>query len=348
MESYFIYFAKVALCSAIMFAYYFLALRNRTFHHYNRFYLIFTVLISLSIPFLKISYFTVPVSENINLIVNNLSRLDNPQTKNIWIDIFFVLVAVVLFIRFLKGIIKIGVLKRQFKKEKLEGISFYVTNLENAPFSFFRNLFWKDSIVINSDLGRQILKREMVHIEQKHSLDKIFMEIVTVLFWFNPVFWFIKKEINLIHEYLADKKAVKKSDTKAFAQMLLASHFSGNVIPGTSPFLSSNLKKRLKMLKKPKTKFGYAHRILALPVVFILVFAYAVSAQNKDNRLKNAKIEVKAELKNVDKKKNPDLEQAMNAPENVLFIVGGKEVSKSDYIKALKDINLIRNLTLLT
>lgn len=102
------------------------------------------------------------------------------------------------------------------------------------------------------------------------------------------------------------------------------------------------------MLKKPKTKFGYAHRILALPVVFILVFAYAVSAQNKENRLKNAKIEVKAELKNVDKKKNPDLEQAMNAPENVLFIVGGKEVSKSDYIKALKDINLIRNLTLLT
>ena len=344
MESYFIYFAKVALCSAIMFAYYFLALRNRTFHHYNRFYLIFTVLISLSIPFLKVSYFTVPVSDNINLIVNNLSMLDNPQTKNIWIDIFFVLVAVVFFIRFLKGIIKIGVLKRQFKKEKLEGISFYLTNLENAPFSFFRNLFWKDSILINSDLGRQILKHEMVHIEQKHSLDKIFMEIVTAIFWFNPVFWFIKKEINLIHEYLADKKAVKKSDTKAFAQMLLASHFSGNVIPGTSPFLSSNLKKRLKMLRKPKTKFGYAHRILALPVVFILVFAYAVSAQNKDNRLKNAKVEVKAELKNLDKKKNPDLEQAMNAPENALFIVGGKEVSKKEYINAIEEMNKKREL----
>jgi beta-lactamase regulating signal transducer with metallopeptidase domain len=71
------------------------------------------------------------------------------------------------------------------------------------------------------------------------------MQLVKSIFWFNPVFYFINKEINLIHEYLADNKAVKKSDTKAFAQMLLESHFSGSVLPVTSPFLSSNLKKDL-------------------------------------------------------------------------------------------------------
>jgi hypothetical protein len=80
-------------------------------------------------------------------------------------------------------------------------------------------------------------------------------------------------------------------DTKAFAQMLLASHFSGTVIPATSPFLSSNLKKRLKMLQKPKTRFGYAHRILALPIVFTLVFVYAVNAKNKEILKDNKKIE---------------------------------------------------------
>ena len=149
----------------------------------------------------------------------------------------------------------------------------YQTNLESAPFSFFRDLFWKNSILLNSDLGRQILKHEMVHIEQKHTYDKVFMELATGIFWINPIFWLIKKEINLIHEYLADNKAVKHMDTKAFAQMLLASHFSGTVIPATSPFLSSNLKKRLKMLQKPKTRFGYAHRILALPIVFTLVLS---------------------------------------------------------------------------
>src|SRR5690606_27286491 len=104
----------------------------------------------------------------------------------------------------------------------------------------------------------------------------------TAIFWFNPFFYFLKKEINLIHEYLADNKAVRQSDTKAFAQMLLASHFSGNQLPATSPFLSSNLKKRLKMIQKPKTKFGYARRLFALPVVFTVAFAYMVNAKNRE------------------------------------------------------------------
>ncbi|WP_232816203.1 M56 family metallopeptidase [Chryseobacterium capnotolerans] len=96
----------------------------------------------------------------------------------------------------------------------------------------------------------------MVHIEQKHSFDKILIEVVTAVFWFNPFFHIIKKEISLIHEYLADKKAVKHSDTKAFAQMLLASHFSGTQLPAASPFLSSNLKKDLRCYKNQKPNSG--------------------------------------------------------------------------------------------
>jgi hypothetical protein len=131
----------------------------------------------------------------------------------------------------------------------------------------------------------------MVHIEQKHSWDKIFLEIITSLFWFNPFFYLIKKEINLIHEYLADHKTLKNSDTKAFAQMLLASHFSGKQLPATSPFLSSNLKKRLTMLKKSKTKFSYARRIFALPLLFAIAFIYMVNAKNKEIKSTNLAIE---------------------------------------------------------
>lgn len=36
------------------------------------------------------------------------------------------------------------------------------------------------------------------------------------------------------------------------------------------------------MLQKPKTKFGYAHRILALPVLFTVAFAYLVNAKNRE------------------------------------------------------------------
>jgi uncharacterized membrane protein YphA (DoxX/SURF4 family) len=229
--------------------------------------------------------------------MNKIQDFNPNKTSNrnfIFLEIIlfiFGLVAVFFSGRLIFGIYKIHRFKKQFPKEYFKGINFYQTNMDEAPFSYFKNLFWKNSILIHSDLGRQILKHEMVHIEQRHSFDKIFTEIITSIFWLNPFFHLIKKEINLIHEYLADKKAVKNRDAEAFARMLLAGSFSGKILPATSPFISSNLKKRLKMLQKSKTKFGYARKIFALPLLFILLFAYLVKAKNREIANTNRNIE---------------------------------------------------------
>lgn len=312
METVLLYFGKVILCSGVMFLYYKLSLKDRTFHHYNRFYLLSAMLISLLLPLVKVEDFTIEVSNDIYKLIDTVQNFNNKNATHdsTYFRIIFSALGLVSFYflgRLIYGIFRIHRLKSQFHKESFDGINFYHTNLSEAPFSYFKNLFWKNSIMLNSDVGKQILKHEMVHIEQKHSFDKIFMEIITSVFWFNPFFHLIKKEISLIHEYLADKKALKQSDTKAFAQMLLASHFSGNQLPATSPFLSSNLKKRLKMLQKPKTKFGYARRIFALPVVFSVAFAYLVNAKNQEIKATNMEIEkavsqIKEENKSIVKK----------------------------------------------
>ncbi|WP_374329859.1 M56 family metallopeptidase [Soonwooa sp.] len=225
----------------------------------------------------------------------NLQSTENPINHGITIhQIFYAvigLVSVVLIAKLVISLIRINHIKKLFPHEELQGIKFYQTNLDEAPFSFFRNLFWKQSIQMESAVGQQILKHEMVHIEQKHTWDKLFMQIMKSVFWMNPIFYIINKEINLIHEYLADNKAVKRSDTKAFAQMLLESHFPGTTLPATSPFLSSNLKKRLKMLTKSKTKYSYARRIFALPLLFMLSFAYLVNAKNQKIKKTNIEIE---------------------------------------------------------
>ena len=306
MELILLYFGKMILCSAVMFVYYLLFLKDKTFHHYNRFYLLFSVVVSLVLPLIKVSYFTIETNKNLYLLLSRFNQTQTQtQTNNYDITIYSIfyaiigVVSVALLIRLILGILKINSIKNQFPNETIEGIKFYQTNLNNAPFSFFRNLFWKKSIEINSPVGQQILKHEMVHIEQKHSWDKLLMQVSKSVFWFNPVFYFINKEINLIHEYLADNKAVKKSDTRAFAQMLLESHFSGSVIPVTSPFLSSNLKKRLTMLTKNQTKYSYARKLFALPILFFMVFAYMVNAKNKEITETNKAIEIAVnEMKN--------------------------------------------------
>ncbi|SDF55521.1 M56 family metallopeptidase [Epilithonimonas hungarica] len=305
MEPLLLYFGKMILCSAVMFAYYLLFLKDKTFHHYNRFYLLLSVIISLVLPLIKVSYFTIETNKNLYLLLSQLNQNQLQTTTNYDITIYSVfyavigVVSIILLIKLIVGILRIQSIKKQFPNETIEGIKFYQTNLNNAPFSFFRNLFWKQTIQLDSPVGQQILKHEMVHIQQKHSWDKLLMQVTRSVFWFNPVFYFINKEINLIHEYLADKKAVKKSDTRAFAQMLLESHFSGSVIPVTSPFLSSNLKKRLTMLTKNQTKYSYARKLFALPILFFMVFAYMVNAKNKEIKETNKAIEIAVnELKN--------------------------------------------------
>ena len=48
------YLLKVIICSGILYGYYLLALRNRIFHHWNRYYLLATILLSLLLPLISI------------------------------------------------------------------------------------------------------------------------------------------------------------------------------------------------------------------------------------------------------------------------------------------------------
>ncbi|HCA09923.1 M56 family metallopeptidase [Chryseobacterium sp.] len=351
METVLLYFGKVILSSGVMFLYYQLSLKDKTFHHYNRFYLLGAMVISLLLPLIRVDDFTIEVNSDLYMLLDKIQNFNsekNIDNGHIYFRIIFSalgLVSLYCLGKLIFGILKIQQLKKQFQKESFDGINFYRTDLNEAPFSYFKNLFWKNTITLNSDVGEQILKHEMVHIEQKHSFDKIFIEIITSVFWFNPFFHIIKKEISLIHEYLADKKAVKQSDTKAFAQMLLASHFSGTQLPAASPFLSSNLKKRLKMLQKPKTKFGYARRIFALPVLFSVAFAYMVNAKNKEIKETNIAIEdAVAQIKKdtvrpekIERKEAIESKYSIqSANEKKLTELGKKIEEKSKALKNLK------------
>lgn len=342
METIFLYFGKMILVSAVMSAYYLLFLRDKTFHHYNRFYLLGTMVLSLLLPLLKVEYFTIETDSRILLLLNQFNQSSSQEvenTFNFW-NFGALILGIVSFFLLAKltlGLVKIHQLKKEFPKESIEGITFYNTNLHDAPFSFFRNLFWKKSILINSDLGKQILKHEMVHIEQKHSFDKLFVQIIQSLFWFNPIFYFIKKEITLIHEYLADKKAVKNADTRAFAQMLLASNFSGNVLPATSPFLSSNLKKRLKMLTQKNTKYSYVRRILALPILFGVSFALLVNAKNIEIKKQNKAIEVAVQELKKDTVKEKDVQKLLEAQQAKINKASEKIKKENEKIATLSE-----------
>ena len=83
--------------------------------------------------------------------------------------------------------------------------------------SIYFLLFWNKKIELQSEKGEQIFRHELFHIEQKHSRDIIFLEILTAIFWLNP-FFHLKK--NLIARHIQNTnlnniKQHQRHETKA-------------------------------------------------------------------------------------------------------------------------------------
>ncbi|MEJ7675117.1 MAG: M56 family metallopeptidase [Chitinophagaceae bacterium] len=132
-----------------------------------------------------------------------------------------------------------------------------------------------DKIDINSATGKQIFKHEVAHVQEKHSYDKIFINIVLIFFWCNPFFWLIRKELNIIHEFIADKKALDDSDTAAFAAMILQATYPLQQFTITNNFFYSPLKRRLAHVnKKQKSEINYASRLAGLASCSFGIFSF--------------------------------------------------------------------------
>ncbi len=292
-----IYLLKVTIISSLLFFYYHIALRNKRFHYYNRFYLLMAVVISTVLPLLKLQWFTFISNSNqtIHLYkiiygdVENEVAVYNAALSWQKVTLYSLVAISILLLLFLcTRLIKLGLLKKRYPVQQFTEFDFINTDISSAPFSFLKNIFWRNDINLEEETGKQILQHEITHIRQKHSWDKLFMQYIMCFYWMNPFFHFVKKELYLIHEFIADEEAVKHADADALAKMLLTAQFGKfNFLPGQSIFYSS-IKRRLTMLttsKKPQ--LSYVRRLMLLPLITALVclFAFTIKTRNAEERI---------------------------------------------------------------
>jgi hypothetical protein len=176
-------------------------------------------------------------------------------------------VSVLLLLVFLHGIYNVFILKSKSKITVTEQFDFVETSLNEAPFSFFRNLFWRKDLSLTDETGQRILKHELTHIQQLHSVDKVFISVATYIFWMNPIFWLIRRELEVVHEFIADEKAIAEEDASLLAAMLLKAHYPSSILSVGQSFFYSSIKRRIIMLtSSKKVSYSYARRILVLPL----------------------------------------------------------------------------------
>ncbi|HUZ58998.1 MAG TPA: M56 family metallopeptidase [Hanamia sp.] len=344
------YLLKVIICSGILCGYYFLALRNKAFHRWNRFYILAAIVISLLIPIMKINIFqngedkgtVVQMLQTISYgdeAVIEYSRNSGFQltTQDLTEGAYLLISAVFLFIFFL-SLYKIVRLKKKYPETKIEDISFINTDVKGTPFSFLKSIFWNNKIDLHSKQGQQIFNHEIAHIKEKHSYDKIFMNIVLIFFWINPFFWLMRKELYMIHEFIADKEALEDSDINAFAEMILQTVYPGQNFSFANNFFYSPIKRRIMMLAKNKNpKVNYISRLLVLPLAVIVLFAFTF-------RVKPVKKDFPQSLQRVIKNQISNTLPATELKndtisDGTLIVADGKEISK-DEMKSIPSSNI--------
>ena len=281
------YLLKSMILSGIFFGYYTLFLKNTIYHAYNRFYLLASMALSLAIPFFKLSMFSITEEQaaGAKQVLIYLTQLPaSPvQEENIAWEIIVMATISSLFVCYLVySVLRIFRLKAMNSHTQMGEFTFIETDLDEAPFSFFSNLFWKRSISIEDESGQKILKHELAHIREKHSWDRLFSQIICAVFWMNPFNWLIQKELQNIHEFIADRDAVGSGEVDAFAKMLLQTYYGNHFLNPSHSFYYSSIKRRIIMLTTSKTpKYAYLRKVAVLPMLaFILaLFSIQLSAQ---------------------------------------------------------------------
>ena len=282
------YFLQVCLCSAVMMCYYALVLRNKRFHQYNRFYLLGVAILPWLVPLFKIEINkpvkapTLPIQLFAVIADANSEFEKTVASKGFQLTwdtvavLIYITISAVFFVTFLVALVKIYKLLKQSSCKRLDNVFLVLTQANGTPFSFFKFIFWNTEIDVTTHTGKQMLQHELTHVKEKHSVDKLLLQLVLIIGWFNPIFWLLKRELETIHEFIADNKTIANGDTATLATMLLTAAYPQQKFALTNPFFYSPIKRRIAMLTNNKNpKFSYARRLVVLPLLVAITLLFA-------------------------------------------------------------------------
>ncbi len=128
------------------------------------------------------------------------------------------------------------------------------TDGELPTCSFYKYLFWDNSQNFSEKETGFIIKHEEGHILQKHTLDLLYLEILRIIFWFNPIVHGYKKAMLAVHEFLADEFALANTNGKGFIALLGLQALHRHNMSLSNHFSKSQTIKRIKMIKSEKKK----------------------------------------------------------------------------------------------
>ncbi|MCB0465096.1 MAG: M56 family metallopeptidase [Aequorivita sp.] len=282
-----LYILKSAVILAIFFAFYKLFLENTSIHHFKRSYLLGSLIASFLIPFITFtSYVEVsPIIATYTEATSQVTHTEIEKTIKYWPFVLWTIYGLgVLFfaIKFFRNLFNL--IQQIRKNPKYKNTPFINVLLSETviPHTFFNYIFLNKMQFENCKIPQEVIFHEETHARQKHSLDILFVALLQIVFWFNPLFYFIKKSIKLNHEFLADRAVLNAgAKTSEYQKLLLAFSSPDSYRDAATPSLAhslnySSIKKRFTLMKTHTSKRAiWLRSLLILPLLSVLIYGFS-------------------------------------------------------------------------
>lgn len=293
---------KIILSSSLLIAIYYLFLKKEKMFLFNRFFLLFALVFSYAIPFVKINLPAISEQKS-QLIFEEIQTqqlIQNTAQTSEFDGMNFVLmissfVTIVLIIKMLISIFKITNLKGIDLIYQNQNIKLIEKDL--PPFSFWNKIYLNKSYFENEKIDNRIFLHEKTHLIQKHSLDLIFVEFIKTISWFNPAIYFYKKAITDNHEFLADEEIINQEfNIKDYQKLILAEVLQVKNLSVINQFNFNNTKQRFIMMTTKKSKLENFKKLFAVSVIagssfFFVQKVYASGTPENDNLIPEFQID---------------------------------------------------------
>lgn len=296
------YLLKLSVGLGVIALFYHLVLRKLTFYNNNRHFLRFYSALCFLIPLVNINHLISPAPTPARTFVQSVPTIPRVAASEIgayqshipvesavpaeteWILLIWYVGVVVMTVRLITHIrsyLRIRSQSRLISDD--DGVKIFHFDLEVSPFSFGKAIFYNPHLHEPDELQDMIL-HEYIHVQQWHSLDVIWSEILCIINWFNPFAWLIRSAIRQNLEYIADQKVLENHpDTKAYQYLLLKAAV-GPEFSLVNQFGYHSLKQRFVMMNKnasPRALLACFLFILPLLAVTLAAFRWDVPGKGK-------------------------------------------------------------------
>lgn len=343
----FIYFIKSTSCLALFFLFYKLFLEKENMHVFKRLYLIGILVLSFSIPLITFTTEIEAIERATEIPDFNATGQD---------------MGGVLFAEIILVIYGIGVLI--FAARFLKNLSFLIFRIQNntrvknkfftnillqetvTPHTFLKYIFLNKSDFESNNIPDCVLLHEQSHAIQMHSIDIIFVELIQIFFWFNPLIYWVRDSIQLNHEFLADQAVLRSGFQPNQYQNILLQFATQERAPMFSNSINySIIKKRFIVMKSKNTNQNIWFKgLIVLPLIALLVFAFSNSEEVEISQADSTNM---ASQEGASKEQIAEYNKIVknyNAMHSSPMIVKKSDVDRLTYLYSLMSENQIRKV----